>query len=122
MSDIGLPEAEVQQAFQQRSELEVEVNNLRARIRELEAEREDWLDPETNTVWSRPTAWAYAAACKALEKHRQRAEKAEAERDAIEAKTIERCAQIVEGYPSFNSSRIAAIIRALKPSDEERNG
>jgi predicted metallo-beta-lactamase superfamily hydrolase len=44
-------------------------------VPELEAEnarlKEDWVDPETGEVWIVPTAWSYAAACKALRKHHE---------------------------------------------------
>jgi uncharacterized protein YhaN len=85
-----------------------EIEQLRARISELEAEcesaeggvirlaqqvadlvternklMETWIDPDTETVWSPPTAWAYAAACKALEAKKQRITELEAELERL---------------------------------------
>jgi hypothetical protein len=77
------------------------------RIRELEAA----LEETAKELWE----W------------HERAEKAEAERDAIEAKTIDRCAQVVDkinwiegvdGSATDALMHAVGVIRALKPSEE----
>lgn len=55
---------------------------LNARVAELEAERDQAIAHDRQPY---PTAWAYEQACAALEKHRKRAEKAEAAIARVEA-------------------------------------
>lgn len=47
-------------------ERNVEIDRLSAQLAEA---RQTWFDPETEVTWRPATAWAYAAACKALHKH-----------------------------------------------------
>jgi len=55
---------------------------------EIEASLNETYTDENGTVWTRPTAWAYAAACKANDKNREANERAKSRvakmRDALE--------------------------------------
>lgn len=65
------------------------VTELLAEVERLTEERDQAIAHDRQPY---PTQWAYDQACEALEKHRQRADKAEAERDrlraALEAATV----------------------------------
>ncbi len=63
--------------------LTTENMSLRAERDEARRERDETFTDETGNMWSRPTAWAYYAVCKALNAPVARADKAEAERDAL---------------------------------------
>ena len=91
---------------------------------------ETWID-EHQTVWTRPTAWAYMQVCKAHDKHQARADRAEArvkeleqycrdqdrnrEDAIIEALEKQECAeaaykelaQLVEGLPKYKGEVVA---------------
>ena len=65
---------------------------------------ETWID-EHQTVWTRPTAWAYMQVCKAHDKHQARADRAEA--------VYKELAQIVEGLPKLNNLEIGDVKEVL---------
>ena len=49
-----------------------ELETLRARVKALEAElNETWVD-DKDTVWTRPTAWAYAQVCRVKDEQKAR--------------------------------------------------
>jgi predicted nuclease with TOPRIM domain len=81
------------------AELKSETDAMNTRIRELEAER-DKLSTEL-------TGWIDLA------------EKWQDERDAIEAATIERCAEVAHKWDFCTGPAIAQAIRDLKPPEKE---
>lgn len=59
--------------------LEKQVIQLEQQLAAAKAELAETYTDEHGTVWTRPTAWAYAAVCKANDKNREAKEQAEAQ-------------------------------------------
>ena len=89
------------------------------RIAELEADRDQAIAHDRQPY---PTAWAYEQACAALEKHRKRAEKAEAAIARVEAEAalLERMIRTApwSRYTEVRRSHLRSLCAALEgPGD-----
>lgn len=89
------------------------------RIAELEAERDQAIAHDRQPY---PTAWAYEQACAALEKHRERAEKAEAAIARVEAEAalLERMIRTApwSRYTEVRRSHLRSLGAALEGPGE----
>ena len=70
-----------------------------ARIAELEATLNETYTDDFGTVWTRPTAWAYAAVCNANDKNRESKEQAEAQCDLLKQENSKLAAAAIEQPP-----------------------
>lgn len=76
------------------------------------AEAEVVYTDEDGTIWDRPTAWAYAKACKALQDHKQRLRDAEAEREHMTA--MHRTVSAVEPLTCQQSDELQAHFKSTR--------
>jgi len=89
------------------------------RIVELEAERDLAVAHDRQPY---PTQWAYDQACKAIEKHRSRAESAEAERDAAVAACKKALEEVWLHEPCYYSACRAVVEAAEKRERKNEHG
>ena len=115
------PISMVQDLESQLSALQQQLADEQAKREQAEAQINETHTDENGTVWTRPTAWAYMAVCKANDKNREAKEQAEAWNKTMD-ETVTKWknrAEQAEAQAAVISKMACGLCRTCFPEDSQ---